>query len=523
MKILFVTGQLASKYVRDIVSNLNVENDILVIPYPVAALLTPKMIIKYLRGKSDLPKYDMIMVPGLISGDLNIIEKEFGIPTYKGPRDAGDIPYIVDMLIEGKIKLSKERPACEIVNISQDRRFMEDYHRILNINRERTYRTGNYVKVRNVIISKYLPLTIIAEVINAPKLSKSELISKVTHYVESGAHIIDIGMVAGENNADKIPEIIRIVRSVTDLPISIDTLNVDEIEVAVENNIDMIISLDLGNIDVVHDLVKDVCCVLIPCNHLENYYPEDIDEKISAMRRMVDKAVRYNIKSYLCDLILNPIHSLSLTDSIVAFQKFSKMYPDTQLMMGVGNVTELIDVDSPGLNAILAGLASELGVSAILTTEASDKTYGTVRELSVLAKMMYVAKYRRIPPKDLGINLLLLKEKRKRKIEYEIPSKAMIVEGEGGKHEIKPDSKGYFRIWIDWSRKKIIAMHYKLGDNINPDVVIVGNKASDIYMKIIELNLVSELSHAAYLGKELTKAEIALKLGRSYIQDEDIF
>jgi dihydropteroate synthase len=37
------------------------------------------------------------------------------------------------------------------------------------------------------------------------------------------------------------------------------------------------------------------------------------------------------------------------------------------------------------------------------------------------------------------------------------------------------------------------------------------------------MGLVSRLDHAAYLGSELAKAEIALKTGKEYIQDRGLF
>jgi dihydropteroate synthase len=39
---------------------------------------------------------------------------------------------------------------------------------------------------------------------------------------------------------------------------------------------------------------------------------------------------------------------------------------------------------------------------------------------------------------------------------------------------------------------------------------------------LLELELVTRLDHASYLGRELEKAEIALKFNRSYAQD-DVF
>jgi dihydropteroate synthase len=51
----------------------------------------------------------------------------------------------------------------------------------------------------------------------------------------------------------------------------------------------------------------------------------------------------------------------------------------------------------------------------------------------------------------------------------------------------------------------------------------VGDEATEVYQTIVREKMVGKLEHAAYLGRELEKAEIALRLGRSYVQDEDLF
>ena len=82
------------------------------------------------------------------------------------------------------------------------------------------------------------------------------------------------------------------------------------------------------------------------------------------------------------------------------------------LFVGVSNVTELMDADSVGVNALLARLSQEVDASILLATEKSDKAKGTVAEEVAAAKMMFLAKKRGSVPKDLGIDLLILKDKR---------------------------------------------------------------------------------------------------------------
>jgi tetrahydromethanopterin S-methyltransferase subunit A len=82
----------------------------------------------------------------------------------------------------------------------------------------------------------------------------------------------------------------------------------------------------------------------------------------------------------------------------------------------------------------------------------------------------------------------------------------------------KMDRAGYFVIIPSHQKKTIIVEHYSYDDKLLH--VIEGKDASSIYSTIIENGWVTELSHCAYLGKELAKAELSLKYGFKYIQDK---
>jgi dihydropteroate synthase-like protein len=184
-------------------------------------------------------------------------------------------------------------------------------------------------------------------------------------------------------------------------------------------------------------------------------------------------------------------------------------------MMGVGNVVELMDIDSIGINGLLAAVAVELDVSLILTTENSQKTRNSVKELKRAIEMNFLAKTKGSLPKDLGFNLLLAKAKGKGVI-FNLPSTRVIPVPETVP-KFKKDSKGYFNIFVDFEKDQIVAAHFK--DKY--DYVFEGANAESVSKKIIEKGLVSNLEHAAYLGRELQKAEMYLKMKRGYIQDED--
>jgi len=83
-----------------------------------------------------------------------------------------------------------------------------------------------------------------------------------------------------------------------------------------------------------------------------------------------------------------------------------------------------------------------------------------------------------------------------------------------------PDPKGYFTIKPFFFHKKVFVRHYDTKNNLRH--TFAGITTSQIIQEIIERRLVSQLDHAAYLGKEIEKAIIALKNNIEYVQDEEL-
>tara|TARA_B100001250_G_C19252773_1_gene551459 strand:+ start:81 stop:485 length:405 start_codon:yes stop_codon:yes gene_type:complete len=89
------------------------------------------------------------------------------------------------------------------------------------------------------------------------------------------------------------------------------------------------------------------------------------------------------------------------------------------------------------------------------------------------------------------------------------------------------DPKGYFLIKID-RENNLIRVGYCIFSKLNNDPIhdmiaeVKGKTAIEIVNTLIRNEYISSLQHAADLGIELHKAEIALKYGYEYIQDSDI-
>ena len=97
-------------------------------------------------------------------------------------------------------------------------------------------------------------------------------------------------------------------------------------------------------------------------------------------------------------------------------------------------------------------------------------------------------------------------------------------------HKIKDwviDPKGYFLITID-KKKKILHVGYcvfkkKGKKHVNEMISIVSGKtAIEIVNTLIKYKYISSLQHAADMGIELCKAELALRYKLDYIQDKDL-
>jgi len=91
----------------------------------------------------------------------------------------------------------------------------------------------------------------------------------------------------------------------------------------------------------------------------------------------------------------------------------------------------------------------------------------------------------------------------------------------GGQREpLIYDPKGYFVISLDREKEEIVLRHY-LPDH-TPAHEMRGRGATSMLLGLLREGLVTQLSHAGYLGEELAKAQTALQFGLRYDQDRPL-
>ncbi|MEE8168440.1 MAG: dihydropteroate synthase-like protein [Candidatus Hydrothermarchaeales archaeon] len=495
MGVLLVTGKLAEARVKEIAAKYDCR--VYVAPVDVASLLTPKQIVSNITLDEDV---DSILVPGLIRGNLAILEEKIGVPVFKGPKDVADLDYVLER--RPQLELSKTTPACELLRGELRKRALAEITKVDS----KEYIEGMLNKPGNILVGglavgKSFPIRVLAEIVGIEDLSKEELLTQGRYLLASGADMIDLGI--NEVNPEKVEHSISALRELG-IPIAVDTMEAENIQRALECGVDLVLSFDRELIEGFRDVV--VASVVIP---KRGDIPRVPEERVRLLEENIQLARERGFQRIIADLVLQPAN-LGFSDSLAAYKKFSEKHKEYPVLFGAGNVTELFDADSVGVNALLCALAMECGASIVFSVEASDKTRGSIRELATTSKMMYISSLRGSPPKDLGFDLLILKEKRLKRNRMKLDIRKLPVKPGKG---FVPDPKGYFKIFVD---EKIQCVHFVDGEAM---LCIEGASAREICDTLLALDLVSTLEHALYLGRELKKAESALRYGKSYVQE----
>jgi hypothetical protein len=131
----------------------------------------------------------------------------------------------------------------------------------------------------------------------------------------------------------------------------------------------------------------------------------------------------------------------------------------------------------------------------VLTTEVAPWASGSVRELDIARRLMYYAITEGVPPKRLEEGLLTIKDSRRLRAQPETLREMQAALTDPN-----------LRIFIDDSQIYVFSA----------DVFVAGNDIEAIFAQLD----IDEASHAFYLGQELTKAQLALQLGKNYRQDQ---
>jgi len=323
---------------------------------------------------------------------------------------------------------------------------------------------------------------IFAEIVDATILSVSEIIGKAEKYKNDGANVIDLGCMP-DTKFNHLEETIEKLKALGFL-VSVDSANDEELLRGGKAGADYLLSLSEKNA-FISDEVSSIP-VLIPSKQGD----------IKSLERVINTFL-IKKKKFLADPILDPIH-YGFLESLNRYRIIRQKYPKIDILMGTGNLTELTDSDSAGVNAILMGIVSELSIKAVLVVQVGNHCRNSIKETDMARKLMYFAKKNRRLPIGIDDNLMCLADRK--------PIRISDNEVKEIKSMIKDKN---FRILLTSN-----------GINIfNSETHKVGLDPYDLYEF---LKVENDSSHAFYLGVELARAQIAFDLGKNYDQDNEL-
>jgi dihydropteroate synthase-like protein len=440
-RFLFVTGKLAEPALRRVLADLapraGFEYEVKVLNITVAALMTTNWVARHLpRGMTG----DGLFLPGFCRGEVDEVTRATGVPAILGPRDLRDLPEFFG------------KPAGP---------------------------PPEYGK---------FDIEIIAEINHCPKKSPDAILAAARKFRAGGADVIDLGCDPG-GTWDGVGDAVRVLKA-DGFRVSVDSFNPVEVGAALAAGAELVLSVNGTNVEHARgwrERFPAAEVVAIPDT------PSDLDGLARTVDTLREIGIRHRI-----DPVLEPI-GFGFAASLGRYIETRRRFPDTEIMMGVGNLTELTDVDSAGVNVLLAGFCQELGVRSVLTTEVINWTRSAVKEFDLARRLVYHAVRQKVLPKRLEPDLVMLRDPKL----YEQGDEAL------AELAARVTDRNY-RIFAERGEIHVL----------NGRVYFCGTDPFELFERLAAADPKLDAAHAFYLGYEFSKAVTALTLGKNYNQDQ---
>lgn len=332
-------------------------------------------------------------------------------------------------------------------------------------------------------------IEIIAEINHCPRLALAEILAQARRLADDGADVIDVGC-EPEGPWASVSETVRALRDAGHR-ISIDSLDPREIEPAIHAGAELVLSVNSSNRDAAGDWGCEV--VVVP----------DDPRALTGLDETVDQLATAGLRLRI-DPVLEPI-GFGFAGSLGRYLQVRERYPDAEIMMGIGNLTELTDADSAAVNVVLLGFCQEVGIRSVLTTEVINWSRSSVRECDLARRLVHHSLRHRMLPKHLEPRLVMLRDP--------VVTQPSAEELDRLAREIKDAN---YRVFVQDEEVHVIGHSLHLHD-ADPFVLFehLRQSGSD---GLLPKNL--DTAHAFYLGYEMCKAATAITLAKQYTQDE---
>lgn len=325
-------------------------------------------------------------------------------------------------------------------------------------------------------------VTIFAEIVDATLMTPEEIVTRSRMLRADGADVIDLGCLP-DSPFPHLEEAIRALHA-DGVRVSVDSFNSEELSRATRAGADFLLSLSEKNIAIADE--GPAVPILVSAGAAD----------MESLDRVIDIMIAEG-KPFYADPILDPIH-YGFAASVARYVDLRRRRPDVPILMGIGNVTELTDADTTGINALLMGLCSELDITAVLAVQVSPHCRTAIREFDRARREFYAAKKAGSLPQGFGGGLMALRDRKGfATTSEEIRTLASQIRDQNYRIEVAEDG---------------IHIYNKNGHHVSDDP----------FELFPHLDTRADAGHAFYLGVETARAEIAYRLGKRYAQDEPL-
>ena len=324
---------------------------------------------------------------------------------------------------------------------------------------------------------------IFAEIVDAPMITVEQILQRAEKYRADGADVIDIGCLP-DTPFPHLEETVQALRE-ANLKVSVDSLDESDLLRGGRAGADYLLSLKQSTLWIAEEVAA--VPVLIPQRHGD----------MTSLYRAIETYAKKD-RPFYADAILDPIH-FGFAESILRYHELRRNCPDIKILMGVGNLTELTEADTTGINALLFGLISEMRLNAVLATEVSPHCRSAVREADRARRIMFAARKDNSLPK--GLDSALLGMHARKPFPYSVAEISEFYQG------VKDPS---YRIQLSEA-----GIHVYNRDGMHTDC-----NPFELFPALDLLQ--DDAPHAFYMGVELGRAQVAWQLGKHYRQDEEL-
>lgn len=323
---------------------------------------------------------------------------------------------------------------------------------------------------------------IFGEIVDATLMTPEQIVERSRKYRADGADVIDLGCLPDS----PFPHLEASIAALhaDGAKVSVDSFNPEELSRATRAGADYLFSLSEKTISIVDE--GPAAPILISAGAAD----------MNSLDRVIDIMIAKG-RPFYADPILDPIH-YGFTASVARYYDLRKRRPDIPILMGIGNVTELTDADTTGINAILMGMCSELHITAVLAVQVSPHCRTAIKEFDRARREYFAARKANALPQGFGSGLMALRDRKGfASTPEEIRSLASEIRDQNYRIEVAEDG---------------VHIYNRDGHHVSDDP----------FQLYPHLDTRADPGHAFYLGVETARAEIAYRLGKRYAQDEPL-